>query len=204
MVPLPTFDFCEHLFAQGVLIAQPWKSADPDEQPAVHSLIQRVEHLARLDAPLIAPTFDIEAAQWALGVLSWSVNLLVDRANASTSLPPELASTEPSGQTACHHWSVDLALRYLAEVLLRARAAAADDALVVELVSICNRWPLACVGTQTEWNAQRGSIILENECLRHVLLDRIVARSDKKLAEVPAIRGYIESIAQPTQRSIDS
>ncbi len=193
MLPLPSFTFCEQLFGFGVATAEPWGIDNSAQSTAIDELIHRVDRLARLDAPATAPSLDLPAVHWSLSVLAWAVNLLVDRANPTTTLPDILASTEPSGQSGCHHWSVDLAFRYWADVVLRAQAVASQDALVSELRKICLRWPLAGVGTQTEWRADRGQVVLNDPCLRFVLLDRIIARSDKKLAEDPALERYIES-----------
>lgn len=193
--PLPSLAFCEQLFAHGLLTALPWQPPDPSEQAGVHELVIRADRLARLDAPAIAPVLDLDAAQWALGLLAWSVSLLVDRANLGTSMPGELAHSEPSGQSACHHWSVDIGLRYLADVLLRAKAAASEDALVTELENVCSRWPLSSVGTQLAWNENRGQVILDDPCLRRLLLDRIVARHDKVLAKTTCLERYIEAYA---------
>ena len=190
--PQPSLEFCEQLFANGVLTAERQQSNHADQLAAVHEQIQRADQLARLDAPGQAPALDLNAAQWALGVLAWSVSLLVDRANADTHLPVELARTEPKGDSACHHWSVDLAFRFLGEVMLRAKAAASEDDLVTELVDVCSRWPLSIVGTQVPWNAERGQIIVDHPSLRRVLLDRIIARSDKHLSQEPSLRQYIE------------
>lgn len=193
--PLPSLQFCQPLFARGVLTAQPWRATDPAEQAAVHELIASVDRLARLDAPSSAPALDLQAAQWSLSLLAWSVSLLVDRANVGTSLPPELAQSEPTGESACHHWSVDIGLRYLADVVVRAKAAASEDALVTELVDICTRWPLAAVGTQLAWNETRGQVIIDDPCLRRLLLDRIIARRESVQAESPTIKRYIEAYA---------
>lgn len=190
--PQPSLEFCEQLFTHGVLTAERWLPAQPSQLPTVHEQIRRADQLARLDAPGQAPALDFNAAQWALSLLAWSVSLLVDRANADTRLPAELASTEPSGDLACHHWSVDLAFRYLGEVLLRARSAASEDALVTELVNVCSRWPLSTIGTQLPWNAERAQPIIDQPCLRRVLLDRIIARNDHHLAQEPSLRQYIE------------
>lgn len=192
-------EFGEQLFRFGVLTAQVWRPTSPADQPAVLALIRQADQMARLDAPATAPPLDENAAHWGLSVLAWSVSLLVDRANVSTWLPQVLVGQEPSAQSASHHWSVDLTLRYFGEVLLRAKSAAPDDALVPELTNIAARWPLASVGTQLSWNAERGSIILNDPCLRRVLLDRIVLRRDKVLAEDPALQGYIEALARPPE-----
>ena len=201
MAPLPTLLFCEQLFAQGMLAAERWPPAKPANADDIDAIIRQADQLARLDAPATAPTLDLDAARWSLSLLSWSVFLLVDRANASTSLPKELASTEPSGRLASHHWSVDLGLRYLSDVLARARNAASEDALVVELVNVCSRWPLASVGTDTPWNSTPGKVILDDPCLRRVLSDRVLARSDKNLAQTLGIQGYIGTVENSARKT---
>ena len=190
--PQPSLEFSEQLFTHGVLTAERWSSNHPDHLSAVQEQIRRADQLARLDAPGQAPELDLAAAQWALSLLAWSVSLLVDRANVDTHLPLELTSSEPAGDLACHHWSVDLAFRYLGEVLLRAKSAASEDALVTELVNICSRWPLSIVGTHVPWNAERAQVLMEQPSLRRILLDRIIARSDEHLAQEPSLRLYIE------------
>lgn len=192
MTPLPARVFCEQLFTNGMLTAAPWEPAHAAEAAGIEQIIRRADQTARLDAPATAPPLDLQAAQWALSALAWSVALLVDRANTSTSLPQQLVDSQPSGDTAQQHWSVDLAFRYLSEVFLRARAMASEDALVPELGALCSRWPLTIVGTQIPWNETSGQIILEDECLRRVLLDRIAARRDKRLRELPLLKRYIE------------
>ncbi len=175
---------------QATLTAEPWGHADRSHEPAVNAAIELADRLARLEAPSAAPELDLQAAQWGLSCLAWSVFLLVDRSQADTALPKELAEAEPSGDLAGHHWSIDLSFRYLHDVLVRARAAAAEDGLVGQLEQLCSRWPLASVGTGLALPETRARTILENDCLRRVLLDRIIAKSDRELLAHSSLAPY--------------
>ncbi len=178
MIPLPSRQFCQRLFHDGVITAERWPLESTEHYRFVEDMIRQADQQARLDAPGSAPDLDIAAAQWALSTLAWGVTLLVDRANSGTNFPLQLAKGEPAGDLACHHWSVDLAFRFMAEVAWRAQVAASEDPLVMELLAIATRWPLASAGTKVAWDQSRERVVMTDPCLQRILADRTAERGE--------------------------
>lgn len=179
LLQLPDPDFCRDLFDQGMVTIRSHDMSEGADRAELETILLRIDAEARSEAPGAAPALDIGAAIWSLAALAWAARLMVNRFERDTALPAELAESEPDGKQACHHWSVDLGLRFWADLWRKANAAASADDLGRSMLELVARWPLAAVGTKATWDESKLQVILSNPCLRDMLCDRIVARGDQ-------------------------
>lgn len=163
----------------------------PDEIDNTTRLLRQADQLARLHAPGVAPELDIDAALWAAKVLQFVCNRLVDKLEADTDLPDSLVETEPDGRNVSQHWSVDLVLRALWDLVKRSHSENEADTLNRTLIEIAAKWPLVAVGTPATVTEDRMMVVWNHDCLRRVYVDRIIHRSDKTLAALPLVAEQI-------------
>lgn len=188
-VPL---DFCQNLLLQGVVELDLSQSNETMTPELLYQLIIQVDKRLRADAPDHAPTLDLQASHWSLAIIHWGCRILVNRFESNTSLPPTLVESEPSGQSPEHHWSVDIGLRFLSDLIRKATTASADDQLVQVLKQLATRWPYSSVGTEVAWDDARVNNILNNRSLTLSLLDRIHERKDTYHAQHPLLKTQFE------------
>jgi hypothetical protein len=188
-VPL---DFCQNLLLHGIVELDLSQSHETESSEPLNQLIVQAERRLRADAPDQAPVLDLQASLWSLAIIHWGCRILVNRFESNTSLPPSLVESEPSGQSPEHHWSVDIGLRFLSDLIRKATAASAEDQLVQVLKQLAARWPYSSVGTEVAWDEARVNIILNNRSLTLSLLDRIHERKDTYHAQHPLLKTQFE------------
>ncbi len=192
MTPNPSLDFCIDLFNYGLVRINANQAQPVEDLSATQELIREIDSLIRDNAPSAPPPLEVDAACWGLSVIEWGCHMLVDRKQADTHLPPHLQEREPSGNTPAQHWSVDLGLRFLTDLIKKVSTAAPTDPLRNTLTEIASRWPLSSVGTEVEWNQERLIIILSDKSLELLLLDRIWRRSDTAHQSHPLLKDRLE------------
>ena len=89
-----------------------------------------------------------------------------------------LASREPDGRESSTHYSVDLALRYLPDLLRMTTDVSPNDPLNVHLRRWAEHWPLSSVGIE---GVEVGAVevILEHASLQRQYVDRVLERLDR-------------------------
>ena len=189
-VPL---DFCESLLLQGVVALDLSVSHETEHSELLGPLIVQVDRRLRTDAPDHAPALDPQASLWSLAIIHWGCRILVNRFESITALPQTLVESEPTGQSPEHHWSVDIGLRFLSDLIRKATAASAEDQLVQVLRKLAARWPYSSVGTEVVWDDARVNTILNNRSLTLSLLDRIHERKDANHAQHPLLKTRYEA-----------
>lgn len=198
MTVIVPYSFCMSLFSQENILLDVAHTTSSSDEPSVYALIRDIDAVLRDDAPQDPPPLDIQAAKWSLATLYWGCLTLVNRFDTRTHLPEPLQNTEPSGLDAGHHWSVDIGLRFLSDLIRRASAAATEDPLTRTLLELAARWPHSSIGTNAAWRDDRIQVILNNPCMRHLLFDRMYQRRDLFHAQQPIVNvDYQAHVASP-------
>ena len=151
-----------------------------EDLASAKELLIEVDAIARLHAPSSAPQLNIESSLWAARVMRYCCRMLVDRVETQTDLPKSLAE-QPSLDSAQNHWSIDLIFRSWWDLVSRAKKLSSNDPLNQTIDSVTRNWPLAAVGTNTNFDTSQLDTIWNHDCLRRLLVDRIVRRQDKEL-----------------------
>jgi hypothetical protein len=140
----PFHEFLIELLKEGKIVFRSAKApSDQISQPCVAFLAEAFKiHSAAVAGPPIA--FDPDIAAAAAEFLRQSSWALVNHDERMADLSKRL-HMPGSPRTPSHHLSADLTLRYLSQVLRRARGINPDDPLVDRIASILRRWPLSGV-----------------------------------------------------------
>lgn len=190
------FSFLESLLTDGrVLVAAVANSAG-DAIPISTSDVEdgtdfllNFEKLYRCDLPCTAPHIDTGAVRWGAITLFRACSLLSHRDADAATVSRMMSDTfQGESRTPSIHYSIDLTLRFLPDVMRYARAASPDDPLVHELKRISCEWPLSSVGIE-DIDIDDVSLngILESDCLEKLYVDRILSTDDASRLSNPII-----------------
>jgi hypothetical protein len=157
----------------------------PDIEPlctsdlnAASSAIQCFEPDYRLSLAGEPPLLDQDAAMWSATKLYRASQLLLFRDHDAATVDRELDPKCPSLDGASAHYSVDLLMRFLPDLVRLARSVAKDDPLVTHLLKWASDWPLSSVGIEQIQVEQRARDVLDHPSLLTLYVDRIIERKD--------------------------
>ena len=175
------------VLAFGLEVAQ--SRVDAEE---THSIFE-MDRRERLEFPGEAPALSLPAVQWAVVTFYKACQLLVCRDVPATETANALATTCPQGRSPEVHYSVDLVLRYLPDLLGTARRLAAGDTLVDALVRIALEWPLSSVGVPGLKPEGLSEIdtFMGHRGLRQIYADRILQHDDTGRIQHPGARAAV-------------
>jgi hypothetical protein len=133
--------------------------------------------LRRRQLPSGLPPFDATAAAYGARALYAACQLLAYRNFIDADLA-EVIIIPPCRPNPAEHFSVDLVMQFLQDVLRLAKAAAPQDPLVTWLLELGRRWPLSSVGIANIGDVD-ASPLKENSALWRLYLDRVLATEDR-------------------------
>jgi len=181
-------DFVNQLHETGHLTV-PLDSAPLDDlTPAVHAL----DSAARLELAFNAPQLDLDAASWALTQLYRACQFLSYRHIEAAAIDSVLALPCPKGTSPEVCYSVDLAFRFLPDLIALAAGIAQEDPLVVNLQRIAGDWPLSSVGVEAVDVVDISSFI-DDPSLAALYVDRIIERKDVGRLTDPRVKEQVEA-----------
>lgn len=131
----------------------------------------------RDDLPATPPAVELEAARYGALMLYRACQFLVFRDVDPETIQHELSREITGSLSPSSHYSVDLTLRYLPDVVRLACGASEEDPLVTELIRLSGQWPLSAVGISGA-EAGDATAIVSDPCLLRLYVDRIIARQD--------------------------
>jgi len=182
-------EFLNALFEHGRL-ATSAAAITPEDRRLARAVLADFETSFRADLPAQPPEFSTDAALWAAEVMYRGCHFCVDRDADEKRLAETLLAPCPLPPSASVHYSADLVLRFLPELIKLARSAAPDDPLVGVLLKLAAQWPLSSVGV-TDVQPVAAAMILEDSCLSRVYIDRIIARKDVSRLKNEAVRELV-------------
>jgi len=159
---------------------------EKNELEAAREVLSSFECKYRFDLPGTPPEFSLPAAIWTAEVFYRACQCLAFR-EINEEETKQMLRPFSGRRDASAHYSADLTLRLLPDLLHRARTTSRDDPLVGELMTIANAWPLSSVGVSGV-DVDDIEPILDDECLRQLYVDRIIARDDKSRLAHPRVR----------------
>ncbi len=155
--------------------------------------LPELDRRARLELPGEAPVLSLPAARWAAATFYRACQLLVCRDVPADEVTAALAEGCPQARSPAVHYSADLVLRYLPDLLAAARRLAAGDPLTDALIRLAQEWPLSSVGVPglaPEGLAEIDTFI-GHPGLRQLYADRILQHDDTARAGHPAVRAAV-------------
>lgn len=178
--------FLNDLFEHGRVATIAADRSPRDQQSAV-GVLREFEQHDRANWPAGQPEFSEQVGLWGANLLYQACHFVVQRDANPDSLDQALTVACPQPPSASVHYSADLTLRFLPDVLRLAKAAAADDPLVEMLMELARQWPLSSVGTPALHNVNV-SCLVQNPCLLQAYVDRIIRKSDVSRLSHPTVR----------------
>jgi len=184
-------EFLEELFAEGrVAVPAPDELAS-DELSAAARVLEEHDRLCRMEAPDGAPAYSREAAMWAAVQFYRACQLAMFRDVGEEAIAKVRENELEGWERAEVHYSVDLAFRFLPDLVRVARSVAWDDPLVELLMSWCRRWPLSSVGVKGTGDVSLGPIA-ESSSLMLMYVDRVLAREDTERLTSEPVRRHVK------------
>ncbi|MCA9142072.1 MAG: hypothetical protein KDB05_04770 [Planctomycetales bacterium] len=183
--------FLNDLFEHGRVATVSAAVSTADQQEAVR-LLRECERCDRANWPDGPPTYSEQIGLWSANLLYRACHFVVDRDANPESLSRVLMAEPPEPFSATTHYSADLTLRFLPDVLKLARSAAGDDPLVAMLLTLGEQWPLASVG-MGPLPAVNVRCIVADPCLRQAYVDRILKKSDLSRLNNSTVRQAIQA-----------
>jgi len=164
----------------------------PSQMEPVLDLLHQQYSTEAVGYPNQAPTFSIAAASWSASILFHAAQLLLYRSHNLSDLhdffPPFNEEKSAGGIL-----SADLSLRYLPSILRELRNIDVDDALIPILENILQEWHYSGLLSQVDLEGISFGIAYKNNCLKQLYVDRVIARKQLKVAQLPAIKGAVIS-----------
>ncbi len=161
----------------------------PQADAVEADLILEIDRRERLEFPGEAPALSLSATRWAAATFYRACQLLVCRDVPAAKVTGAF-TTYPGERSPETHYSLDLVLRYLPDLIGTARRLAAGDTLVDALVGVALKWPLSSVGVPGLKPEDLSEIdtLVGHRGLRQRYADRIIAHDDASRLQHPAVR----------------
>jgi hypothetical protein len=182
--------FLQRLQGSGeVLVARD----EPVERGEAERVLREWEAVVRADGSDGLPEYDPQAALWAAERLYAACALFAHRDLGGDEVAARLAVPCPSSSAIpSTHYSVDLVMRQLPQLIALARRLAPGDSLLAELWRLAREWPLSSVGLPPSGPMDLAPILGHQGLARHYV-DRVLQCGDRARAGEPAVREWIET-----------
>jgi hypothetical protein len=167
--------FLADLFETGRLRVPP-PSKEPDTADVQPLLEERARSLA-LNFPGKPPHLDLEIARWAARQFYAASQLAIYRELDEQSVEQLLCHASYPAPAPVRHWSVDLTIAFLPDLIALARSASPKDPLTERLLLWAAEWPLSSVGVK-DIVPRHANELAEHDGLMRLYLDRIFNRND--------------------------
>ncbi|HWE97182.1 MAG TPA: hypothetical protein VG269_24695 [Tepidisphaeraceae bacterium] len=160
-------------------------SPSPEPPEGIDAAVLELDRAFRPNMAFEPPALVSPAAQWALVALYRGCQALVYREIEPGTVRESLSIPCPAARSPDVCYSVDLALRFLPDLINLARGIAQEDPLVEGLMALAKAWPLSSVGVPDLGELDPGAFI-DHRSLRQLYVDRVIERADlSRLNDLP-------------------
>ena len=185
------FDTITHLRAHEEILLYVGVGEIPDaEIGAVADYLERDYERECLDYPGDPPEFDQAAALWSARVVYHAAQLLLNRHHVKQDLGYLLAPFE-GDMTEGAILSADICLRFLPDVVAKARKIDPDDDLILLLEILMGYWPYSNLGLKQIPKEDDLGLISGSACLRQLYADRVIALRVLEATENPMVKAWV-------------
>lgn len=170
----------------------------PDEAADARGLLAEYERVVRMDWPLLPPTVELDTAVHAAGYVYLAARLVISRHVPGQIVEHLLSSAIAPDASPASHYAVDLAGRFLPDLIRLAGGETSDDPLVAQLRALAHDWPLSSVGVpHVEPTPERMAGILQSPALLHAYTDRVLRLGDGARLQHPAVADRARAAVGP-------
>ena len=169
-----------------------------EELRAGDEVLRAFEAAYRLELPGTPPAFDPAAARWAALRFFRACQFAAFRDVPAEAVAEALSGGGPEPLPSAHY-SVDLVLRLLPDLVRFARSAAEKDPLVEHLLRLGREWPLSSVGLAEVGPVGLGAVA-DHPALLALYVDRVIATRDvSRLADARVRDGVRRALGLHTE-----
>lgn len=168
----------------------------PEESAAAIVALGRLESEYRAELPGSPPDMNSAAAEWALASVYRLCQFHVYRQLGPDDMASRFHDAAPGSNMAAVHYSVDVVLRFLPDIERLIRSSSPEDPLLEIVGRLASDWPLSSVGmADVEVDEARLEPVLQDDCLRRMYVDRVIAGRDTSRTEHPIVQDGIRQVA---------
>ncbi len=176
------------LFDHGrVQVAAPSDGITRIDEFQAEETLREQDAALRLESPGKLPELELSVAMWAAKTCYGASQLIVYRQLDERAIAELLPAAVSSPCSPSSHWSADLTLRFLPDLLRHASVVSEQDPLVTHLRSLAFAWPLSSVGIDGI-TPQHVEELGSSPAMLRLYVDRILAHKDFTRLEHPAVR----------------
>ena len=136
------------------------------------------------------PPWDEAAAEWSAKVVFHAGQLILYRQHEGDELS-DYFPIFPGPITPAAQLSADICLRYLPALLQHLDAIHPDDELIEILRQLLGQWPYTGLLANPSEAPNNLSLVLKDDCLRQLFVDRVIATKNEAVAERPEVQPHI-------------
>ena len=184
--------FLEDLFDNGRVQVSAPGSSRVEDTIAIEGMLKQTEARWRMSLPSAVPAFQADIARWAAEQLYHAAQCLVHRETEETTIQHLLKPRVPQSDKPGDHYSADMCLRFMKDVLRLSNAASETDPLNQQILEFMKNWPLSAVGMDVTTSP---SCVLEHDSLRLMYLNRVIACNDRNALSDPETANAIQQLA---------
>lgn len=197
-MPTSFLTFIQELRFETVHLSYQWYKVDAKEQQQAITYLLHYHRQESLNHPYQVPDFDAPAAIWGALFLYHAAQAILNRQATLENITP-LFNAYQGPKTPAAILSVDLSLRFLADLLDKLKTINPDDGLILLLEQQLEQWPYSAVGYSIQqFPAQE----LNDPCLRQLYADRIIAKKDTRLLTIPLLLKTVRASLGAHQQKI--
>lgn len=179
-------------FVSDLLLGRALRVGPPinlDEGDILESLqkIRAFERDWRVEMPGSPPELDIDAVRWSMISIFYASSLVIHRDIDESQMNRIFDIKPPNREFASAHYSVDLIMRFLPDIIRLGRSASSKDPLHAHLLNWAKDWPLSSVGIKGLGPVD-ATPLRTSPTLMRLYVDRILALGDSDRLEDTQVR----------------
>ncbi len=162
------------------------------EEKEVLAFLESEHKMERTDWANDSLPFDANAALWAAKIIYHAAQLLLIREGTAKDLTKLFPDFDKEIKVATQ-LSADLTLRFLPPIIIQLKLTDSDDALIPILEKMLATFHYSAIGYNLELILEDWATVLTDPTFKKLYLERIVAKEDYYLAEIPYINQQLNA-----------
>jgi hypothetical protein len=168
-------------------LLNPTKGTHSPARDEALKVLANCHDLLAAEFPGVPPAYDPQAALWGACMFYRAAQLAVFRALGPDAVEAAFRDPAPPNDTPSAVWSVDVVFRFLPDLYRLSAGLATEDPLSLKLMEFARAWPLSSVGLRNVDVDTTKLIWLDDDGLRRLYVDRVIATKDQSRLNDPRV-----------------